>query len=181
VTLTVTDNEGATDTRTRTVAVASSEDVGWVSPVSFSDPAANWVVEERAYDDDSHRYYTTGAEHYDLAGGDWTSFIILNAPEGGLQSDRIRILVGDSAPSSNFLSWDIDVDRDGEWVDVYMGTEGSLSEHRPADHSPTWVELTFDPGLVTRMRLRAYNNRVSGEALARIYEADFHDATVPTP
>ena len=181
VTLTVTDNEGATDTRTRTVAVASSEDVGWVSPVSFSDPAANWVVEERAYDDDARRYYTTGAEHYDLAAGDWTSFIILNAPEGGLQSDRIRILVGDSAPSSNFLSWDIDVDRDGEWVDVYMGTEGSLSEHRPADHAPTWVELTFDPGLVTRMRLRAYNNRDSGEALARIYEADFHDATVPAP
>ena len=28
---------------------------GWVSPVSFSDPAANWSVEERAFDDDIDR------------------------------------------------------------------------------------------------------------------------------
>ncbi len=181
VELTVTDNEGATDSRTRTVTVASSEDVGWVSPVSFNDPAANWVIEEYAYDDDVHRNYNTDAEYYGLAAGEWSSYLILNAPSGGLQCDRVRILVGDSAPSSNFLSWDIDVYRDGEWVDVYMGTEGSLSEHRP-DHDPyVWVELAFDPGLVTRMRLRAFNNRDSGNALARLYEADFHDATVSAP
>jgi len=181
VELTVTDNEGATDSRTRTVTVASSEDVGWVSPVSFNDPAANWVIEEYAYDDDVHRNYNTDAEYYGLAAGEWSSYLILNAPSGGLQCDRIRILVGDSAPSDNFLSWDIDVYRDGEWVDVYMGTEGSLSEHRP-DYAPyEWVELAFDAGLVTRMRVRAFNNRDSGNALARLYEADFHDATVPAP
>ncbi|MCK5246640.1 hypothetical protein KAR02_07060, partial [Candidatus Bipolaricaulota bacterium] len=145
------------------------------------DPAANWVVEERAYDDDIDRNYNTNAQYYSLAGGEWTSYIILNAPSGGLQSNRIRVLVGDSAPGRDLLSWDIDVYRDGAWVDVYMGTEGSLSEHDPHAEGHEWVEIAFDQGLVTRMRFRAHNHNTAGTTLARIWEADFHDATVPAP
>jgi len=174
VTLTVTDNDGAQDTRTRTVSVGTSEDIGWVSPVSHEDPAANWVVEERAYDDDIDLNYSTDAQYYDLHGGEWSSYIILNAPSGGLQSDRIRVRVGDSFPSShNMLAWDIDVYRDGEWTGIYDGSAGSLLER-------AWVEISFEQGLVTRMRLRAHNS-AEGTTLARIYEADFHDAMVPSP
>jgi len=182
VTLTVTDNEGAHDARTRTVSVGTSEDVGWVSPVSHSDPASNWVVEDRAYDDDIDRNYNTNAQYYGAAAGEWTSYIILNAPSGGLQSDRVRVLLGDSVPCCNELSWDIDVYRDGAWIDVYDGTAGSLPDHHPdtTDYHE-WAEIAFDQGLVTRMRFRAYNHYTSGSTLARIYEADFHDATVPAP
>jgi len=182
VTLTVVDNDGAQDTLMKPVAVGTSEDIGWVSPVSHEDPAANWVVEERAYDDDIDQDYNTNAQYYAHLAGEWTSYIILNAPEGGIQCDRIRLLLGDSAPGSlNLLSWDIDVYRDDAWVDIYTGTEGSLSEHHPGD-GHEWVEIAFDQGLVTRMRLRAFNNNSrGGQTLSRIYEADFHDATVPTP
>ena len=180
VTLTVTDNEGAQDSRTRTVSVGTSEDVGWVSPVSHEDPAANWVVEERAYDDDIERNYNTNAQYGKLRGGEWSSYIILNAPAGGIQSDRIRVLLGDSFPYSNRLSWDIDVYRDGAWVDVYTGTDGSLVEHDPDTSMREWVEIAFAQGFVTRVRFRAYNN-AEGTTMSRIYEADFHDATVPAP
>ena len=181
VTLTVTDNEGAQDAISKSITVASTEDVGWVSPTSFEDPASNWVVEERAYDDDDWRNFNAAAEHYSSAAGEWTSYLVLNTPEGGLQSDRIRVLVGDSGPGRNLLSWSIDVYRDDAWVNVYEGTEASLPEHSPSDDGHEWVEITFAQGLVTRMRLRAYNHNFAGTTLVRVWEADFHDATVPTP
>ncbi|MBU1049857.1 PKD domain-containing protein [Candidatus Bipolaricaulota bacterium] len=180
VKLTVTDNQGATASVNQTISVGSTADVGWVSPVAFEDPASNWVVENRAYDDDIDANYNSDAEYSPLPGGEWSSFLMLDTPAGGIQSDRIRVLLGDSFPNNNMLSWDIDVYRDGAWVDVYMGTQGSLAEHRPDGTGHSWVELSFDQGLVTRMRLRARNNAV-GTTLARIWEADFHDATVPTP
>ncbi|MFC2095489.1 PKD domain-containing protein [Candidatus Bipolaricaulota bacterium] len=180
VTLTVTDNEGAQDALTKSVAVGSSEDVGWVSPISHDDPAANWVVEERAYDDDIDRNYNTDAEYLRMPPG-WTSYLVLNAPAGGIQSDRIRVLVGDPVRGANIFSWDIDVYRDDVWVDVYTGTKGSLPEHLPDGDPYVWVEIAFDQGLVTRMRFRAFNHNATADSLARIYEADFHDATVPSP
>jgi PKD repeat protein len=179
VTLTVTDNDSAQSSTSVVVPVGSTADIGWISPVSFEDPAANWVVEQRAFDDDIDTNYNSNAQYYDHPAGEWTSFIILNAPGGGIQSDRIRVLVGDQLRNYNVLSWDIDVYRDGAWVDVYMGTEGSLSEHNPDTPGHTWIEFAFDQGLVTRMRLRAYNNNDGGTALARIWEADFHEATAP--
>jgi PKD repeat protein len=180
VKLTVTDNVGAHGTLTKSVAVGSSEDVGWVSPVSFEDPASNWLVEERAYDDDEWRNFLAAAEHYSSAAGEWTSYLVLNTPEGGLQCDRIRVLLGDSAPGRNLLSWSMDVYRDGAWVNVYEGTEASLPEHSPDGDGHEWVVIAFDQGLVTRMRLRAfYNNTPGTKTLVRVWEADFHDATVP--
>lgn len=180
--LTVTDNGGAQDTIAKSVTVASTEDVGWVSPVSFEDPASNWLVEERAYDDDDWRNFNAAAAHYGAAAGEWTSYLVLNTPEGGLQSDRIRVLVGDSAPGRNLLSWSIDVYRDDAWVNVYAGTEASLSEHSPDADGHVWVEIAYDQGLVTRMRLRAYNHNSPGTTtLVRVWEADFHDATVLSP
>jgi len=181
VTLTVTDNEAAQGTTSAAITMGTSQDVGWISPVSHEDPAANWKVEERAYDDDIDLNYNTAAAYYAHASGEWSSYIILNTPEGGLQCDRIRVLLGDSFPVHNTLAWDIDVYRDDAWIDVYMGTKGSLSEHSPDNSGHEWVELAFDQGLVTRMRLRSYNDSSGGTTRSRIWEADFHDATVPTP
>jgi chitodextrinase len=178
VKLTVTDNQGAKSSVSHTLSVGSTADTGWVSPVGFVDSASNWTVEERAYDDDIDTNYNSSAYYSSHPGGEWSSFLMLDAPAGGIQSDRIRLLLGDSFPRDNMLSWDIDVYRDGAWVGVYKGTQGSLSEHDPDRAGHTWVELSFDQGLVTRMRLRSYNN-AEGTTRSRIWEADFHEATAP--
>ena len=175
-TLTVTDNGGAQGVRTKSIAVGTSEDIGWVSPVSHEDPAANWTRGEWAHDDDVETNYNTNAR-VTVHGGEWTSYIILNAPGGGYQSDRVRVFVSDSFPYNNMLSWDIDVYRDGVWFDAYVGTSGSLSEWGSGEG---WQEVAFDQGLVTRVRLRAYNN-AGGTTFAGVHEVDFHDATVTAP
>jgi len=183
VTLTVTDNQGAQGTLAKSAILGQLDDIGWISPVSFRDTAANWKTEERAFDDDVDGNYITCAQYYSHAAGEWTSYIILRALDGGIQSDKIRVLVGDSAPGSlNLLSWDIDVEIDGEWVDIYTGTGGSLLEHRPDDAEYQWTSIAFAQGQVTAMRLRAYNNNPrGGTTRTRVFEADFHDATVPSP
>jgi len=166
VELTVTDNEGGQGVDSQDLDVDRTANIGWISPVSHEDPADNWQVEERAYDDDNEY----NAQNYEMDGKSWCSFLILYAPEGGLQSDRIRFRVAD-AFFTNELTWDVDVYRDGEWIDVFDNEYGEHPERK-------WIEVPFDQGLVTAMRLRAYNHAATG-TLARVYEADFHDATVP--
>jgi PKD repeat protein len=180
VTLKVTDNDGAHASISAVVTVGTSTDVGWVSPVSHEDPAGNWTVEERAYDDDVDDNYLSRARYIPHVAGEWTSYIIFNAPTGGLQADRIRLLLGDSA--YGVLTWDIDVYRDNAWVDIYTGTQASLPIHKPDINPYEWIELTFAQGLVTRMRLRALSGGPEGgSSVTRIFEVDFHDATMTTP
>ena len=166
VVLTVTDNEGGQGSQSQDVLVDRTANIGWISPVSHEDPADNWQVEGRAYDEDLEY----NAQNYEMDGKSWCSFLILYTPEGGLQSDRIRFMVAD-AFFTNELTWDVDVYRDGAWVDVF---DNDYQEHPERK----WIEVAFDQGLVTAMRLRAYNHDPTG-TLARVYEADFHDATVP--
>ena len=170
VRLTVTDNEGATDTVTHNITVEPTPDVGWISPVAHEDPADAWANEDHAYDNDVEG---SNASYPGLiASFEWTSFLFLDAPEGGIQSDRVRFIGNDAFRGHNVLDWDVDVFRDGEWVDVFDGPIEELE----------WAEILFDEGLVTRMRLRASVNRqIASRSLVRIWEADFRDATVPLP
>jgi len=164
VRLTVTDNAGASDTKARSVAVSSLEDVGWVSPVGHEDPADNWVSEEHAYDNDLH---TVAA--YMLRSRGWSSYLFLEIEDPGLLSDGIRVLVYDNYQHGNALEWDIDIYRDGEWID---GFDGEIEESE-------WTQIAFAAGTVTRIRLRAYSSR--SNVAAYITEVDFHDATAPSP
>ncbi|RLE35112.1 hypothetical protein DRJ24_02960, partial [Candidatus Acetothermia bacterium] len=166
VTLTVTDDDGASDSTTRTVTVKPSDDIGWVSPVSHDDPADNWDLEERVYDNDPRKTYA----RHSIPPGEWTSFLYLNAPAGGLTCDRIRFIMSDSNPVYNLLIMDVDAYRDGGWVDIFDG----MAEERK------WTEVVFDEGLVTRMRLRA-KNTAGGQWAIYLWEVDFRDATIPTP
>jgi len=166
VTLTVTDNEGASDTVTHTVTVKPSDDIGWLSPVSHEDPADNWELEERAYDNDPSKTHASSS----TPTGEWTSFLYLNAPEGGLSCDRVRFIVSDSTPNNNYFTWDVDVYRNGEWIDIFDGT----AEERK------WTEVLFDEGNVTRIRLRATHS-IGAQWRVNVWEADFRDTTIPIP
>lgn len=164
VRLTVTDNEGATGTKSRTVAVSSLADVGWVTPTGHEDPADNWMFEERAHDNDVH----TVASHLLRTSG-WTSYLFLELEEPGLLSDGVRVLLYDNYRHGNALEWDVDVYRNDDWVDAF---DGVIEESE-------WTQIAFDAGTVTRMRLRAYSTR--RDVAAYVTEVDFHDATAPPP
>lgn len=166
VRLTVTDNNGATGTTTKSVSVTPSDEIGWVSPVSHEDPAREWFLEEQAYDNNTKKTFA----YYHLPGEEWSSWIILHAPEGGLLCDRVRFFVSSNISVVHIHIWDIDVYRDGEWIDVY--------DDIPAERD--WTEVAFGTGTVTKIRLRAYNTW-GGQWRACLWDLDFHDATAPPP
>jgi len=166
VTLTVTDDDGASGSVTKSVKVKPSDETGWVSPVSHDDPADNWDLEERAYDNEPSKTYA----RYSTPPGEWTSFLYLNAPDGGLSCDRIRFIMSDSNPAYTLFDLDVDVYRDGEWIDVFNGK----AEERK------WTEIVFDEGLVPRIRIRG-KNTAGGQWAFYLWEVDFRDTTIPTP
>ena len=165
VRLTVTDNEGAADTKVRSVAVSSLADVGWITPAAAEDPSRDWQFKERAHDNDIH-----SVAAHPLRRRGWTSYLFLELEEPGLLSDGVRVLVYDNYQHGNILEWDVDVYRNGEWIDAF---DGVIEESE-------WTQIAFAVGTVTKMRLRAYSTR-SGEIAAYVQEVDFHDATAPSP
>jgi len=171
VRLTVTDNGGASNTYTYTISVTSSENVGWISPVSHQDPSGGWKSEANAYDENINPEEVNGA-YASVPGKEWTSFLFFAAPGGGLQSNAIRFWW---ASGGGAFTWDIDVERDGEWVNVYDST---ASIFKPTADQQKWITVSFDEGLVTRARFRAHNIS-SGAWRAKLYELDFRDATIP--
>lgn len=168
VRLTVTDNDGSTDTETRSVVVPSPEDVGWISPVAAEDPDDKWVYEERAYDNADD---TCAGQQ--LSGPSWSSYLLLKAPDPGLVSDGLRVLI--FLPALRYvddlsLKWDVDVYRNGEWINVFDGEMESLK----------WTRIPFAAGTVTKMRLRAYSAHTF-KVGACVRAVDFHDAAAPSP
>ena len=160
VSLAVTDNEGGTTTYQTVVSVSRSPEIGWISPTAHEDPADNWYSDEDAYDDRLNDDAWYNSEYRE-----WTSYLFLSAPGSGLQSDRVRFRAEDRNNVLNALTWDVDVFRDGQWVDVFddFGHEGQ------------WTEIAFGQGLVTRMRIRAYG--ALADTTAKLFEVDFHDIT----
>jgi len=167
VTLTVTDDDGATGSVTKSITVTPSDDVGWVSPVAYEDPAEEWNNEANTYDNNINSQEVYGA-YVDLGAGELSPFLFLLAPGSGLQSNRVRLFM--SYTVSLPMTWDVDVERDGAWIDVFDDTAVTQQ----------WVEMAFDQGLVTRVRIRVRNN-AGGVWRAILYEVDIRDATIPLP
>ncbi len=164
VQLTVTDNGGRTGQVSRTVTVVLSDDVGWVSPTAFEDPANSWRTEANAYDNDLEKY-----AYCDLDKGDWSSYLLYTLPGAGVLSNRVRLIVADSSPNTtHFFTWSVDAEVDGAWVSIYVA--------KPTVEKQ-WFEIAFTQGTLTRLRLRAHND--SG-GMWRLYlrEVDAHDSTV---
>jgi PKD repeat protein len=164
VQLTVTDNGGKATQVARTVTVALSDDVGWVSPVSFEDPANAWKTETNAYDNNLNTY-----SWCDITEGQWSSYLFFTLPGTGVLSNRVRLMVFDSSPNtSHFFTWSVEAEVDGVWVSVYSAKPTTESQ---------WFEVAFTQGMLTRLRLRA-QNWTGGMWRLYLLEVDAHDSTV---
>lgn len=68
------------------------------------------------------------------------------------------------------IQWDVDVYKDGEWVDVFNGVIDVFE----------WKKVTFAAGIVTKTRIRGHSKETRKNAVF-VREVDFHDATAPSP
>lgn len=128
--------------------------MSWVSPTGHSDPDTAWNNETNIYDEDIGTYADTNVN-----ASQWGSFIELTISE--ITSDKIRYYI--EIIDGRITEIDIDVYRDGGWVDVY---EGSIT-------TGSWQEKTFTEGSVTKARVRFYNSHGYQSASAILYEFDF--------
>jgi len=128
----------------------------WTSPTGFEDPDSAWDKEPDAYDEDTN----TSAITIDAVGPkSWSSYIILTLA-ASIQANKLRFNAYYFDPYINKI--DIDVLKDGAWVDVY---EGSYDDR-------SWIEKSFTQGAVTKVQVRFYNDHPLGSLNAVLYEVD---------
>jgi hypothetical protein len=162
--LTVTDNGGKAAQVARTVTVVLSDDVGWVSPISFEDPASNWNTEVNAYDNDLSTYAWCSVMQ-----GQWSPYLFFTLRGAGVLSNRVRLMVSDSTPNTtHFFTWSVEAEVDGAWVSVYSAKPTTERQ---------WFEIAFTEGMLTRLRLRAHTD-LKGQWRPYLFEVDAHDSTV---
>jgi len=127
----------------------------WQDPTGFSDPGVAWHDEADAYDNNTSTYaYNTCRFE------SWSSFIYLT--RAAVISNKIRFNARYDAIGQNKI--DIDVLKDGVWVDVY---EGDYDDN-------TTTEKDFTQGSVTQIRVRFYSSASSPTwYVQRLYEVDF--------
>jgi len=140
---------------------------GWISPSSYSDPGNQWDSETLIYDGDSSSY---GRNTYGSAG--WGQFIILNMASTTL-SDRLRVKA--DYLDSHIREVDIDIYRDGAWVDVFQGGSESVWNGK-------FVEVPYAKGNVSQVRFRY--NYSNGGYYFWVYELQVYrtvaDVALPT-
>ena len=134
----------------------------WISPTGHEDTTA-WSDPENTYDEDIE---TFAQEDYGgtsaVPAYSWGSFLTLT--HSTLTSNKLRINA--KHIDSHVTTVDIDVFKDGEWIDVY---EGEFPDH-------LWMQKSFTQGTVTKMRVRFYNG--SGYWVRpAMYEVDFWEVT----
>jgi len=131
--------------------------MGWVSPTGFV--AGAWANEPFAYDENA-----ATSSDYNNAAGTWSVFITLT--RAAINCDKVRF---DAKRQLGYCELiDLDVYRNGGWVDVY---EGDFSSH-------VWQEKTFTLGSVSELRIRFFNK--SGITWQhKLYEVDFWESNPP--
>lgn len=135
---------------------AASVAGAWQSPNGHSDPDSAWKNETYAYDED----IDTGSQtETTLAPSTWSSYLHLTT--ASIQSNQIRFTGIIGHPTAEHLI-DIDVKKNGVWIDVYEG----IFTH------DDWSYWAFGQGAVTECRIRFYN---VGDAAVnfQVKEVDF--------
>lgn len=134
-------------------------DIGWVLPTGYTDPASAWVDEDDAFDDTINSFASQWHAIGDPVWGDYIYFT--HEP---MASDKLRFW---ARGGSEVGLADVDVYRDGAWVDVYDGAVNNLA----------WTEVVYDQGIINQARIRfsaAYTNRGFNWEL---YEFQFYKYT----
>ena len=131
---------------------------GWISPTGHS--STYWQNPTNVYDEDTNTY---GYQTVNI--NSWSEFLYLT--HSAITSNKVRFNAKYDYYKQNQI--DLDVYRDGAWVNVY---QGSYSHH-------VWVEKTFDEGTVTQARARFFNPSTVEFSDIRFYEFDFWE--VPKP
>lgn len=126
--------------------------MGWLSPTGHIENSG-WRGEDDVYDKD----FETWAG-YRILPLSWSPFLVLTISP--VIADKLRFDAFYHATTINRI--DIDVFKDGGWVDVYSG---SYLNH-------TWVEKTFPSGEVTMIRARFRNDSLTLIWIAQWYECE---------
>lgn len=132
---------------------------GWVSPTGFTDSGNQWSNAFNAYDGNVGTYAQNN-----YGGTGWGQFIELNL-SSAILSDRLRLNV--DYMDAQIQEVDVDVYRDGIWVDVFQGGNQST-------WNTQWVELTYTKGMVSKARFR-YNYKAGGYYYW-MYELQFYQS-----
>jgi|GEM_PF-3029669 hypothetical protein len=132
----------------------------WISPTGHNDPF-EWWGEVNAHDDDTD----TGAscwlwKEWHGQKERWGDYLKLTL-SSAITSNKIRYIIGSNTDNKVDLI-DIDVFRDGAWVDVY---QGPFSKN-------IWIEQSFTEGSVTEARFRFHVTQ-AGNRYAYLNEFDF--------
>ncbi len=141
-----------------TAPVPDDGSVVWVTPVGTTDPDDAWEAEARSRDDNPD---TAARCYHELSAGyQWSQPLHFG-------TDLSANGIGINAQRDEFVDQvDVDVLRDGAWVDVYKGR----FEDRVRDGFP------FDPGTVTEARIRLHVNTDKVGQYWYIHEVDLHHA-----
>jgi competence protein ComGC len=133
---------------------------GWVSPDEVQAPTGQWTDLSRANDRDTVTYATNA-----FGGTGWGQYIYFNL-NTAITSDRLRLIVDYMA--SEVSQVQIDVFKDGAWVNVFLGGD-------EANWNAKWVEVAFPVGQVTQARFR-YNYSAGGYYYW-LYEFQFYQTS----
>ncbi|HCP32156.1 TPA: hypothetical protein DIT45_02780 [Candidatus Acetothermia bacterium] len=165
----VTESNEGNNTTQEIVEAAPSNGGAWVSPTGYSDPDDFFYYEARAYDDDTATKCSSDKGVRQFV---WTFFLYLKLPSPR-ECSKVRFMVSDNYGAWAYSRIDVDVYKDGRWVDAY---KGSTSERR-------WKTVTFSAGMVSEMRIRGYRNSVPKDIFFYVHEADFYviGGVPPTP
>ncbi len=130
----------------------------WVNPTGYNDPGNHWSNEENAYDDDLGTLAEWNEFGYNIP---WGGFLELTTDS--ISCDKIRFYVGWVNRPDISDQIDVDVYKDGSWIDVYQGSF-TIDE---------WIEKSFAQGIVTEARFRFGQPNTAMGGKARLTEFDF--------
>ncbi len=136
--------------------------VGWVSPGGWSDPSGDWTDEALATDGNTVTY---ARNYHNIGETQWSNYIHFTFD--ATETNRVRFFARGLAEVDQV---DVDVFRDGVWVDVYEGGFATLS----------WVELGFSAGMVTEARVRFHATNQNQGFNWQIYDFQFQKSSEST-
>ncbi len=135
---------------------------GWVSPSGFSDPTNTWENEINATDQSLSSY---ARSYHNMNATQWSEFVYYTHDD--IISSKLRFYARGGAEVDQV---DVDVYKDGAWVDVYQG----------AFTDQQYVEETFTQGVVGQIRIRFHATAANQGFFWQLFEVFFEKTSEGT-